>query len=264
MQAVDDKIETIHLYVVREEKKPHTFLPLFLAFCCLLGIVAVTVYSAQHPYYEHERLTVPAQFLPLKVFKAETPIIPTGIKTYPATYAHGFLTFSNGSIIGQSVPVGFTIDGTATDRAIYVPPATANGFGMSTVSAHLLTSGINKSTLAINEVIGLSLFVRNLSPFTGGHPAYSVTYERPIDRVNALNIARSHVTALKAHIGAFLAEPCKESSAVSKSQLRLTWGCQFAVFTVPKYMHVSAAKLIGKNFIVDVSFIPPARPLPIR
>ena len=112
MQALDDQIETIHLYVVREaEKRPYTASPLFCAFLCLLGIVVLTLYSTEHPYYEHKRITVPAQFLPIKVFTAEAPIIPTGLKTYPATYAHGFLTFSNGSVIGQSVPEGFTIDG---------------------------------------------------------------------------------------------------------------------------------------------------------
>src|SRR5579863_323386 len=111
MQVVDDEIETIHLYVVREEeKRPYAVFPLLCALLCLVGIVTLMLYSAQHPYYEHERLTVPATFLPLKVFKVEIPIIPTGVKTYPATYAHGFLTFSNGSVIGQSVPVGFTID----------------------------------------------------------------------------------------------------------------------------------------------------------
>src|SRR5712691_2036036 len=100
MYSVDDKPETIHLYVVREEeKRPNTAFPLFCAFLCLLGIVAVTLYSAHHPYYEHERLTVPATFLPLKVFRADVQIIPTGVKTYPATYAHGILTITNGSVI---------------------------------------------------------------------------------------------------------------------------------------------------------------------
>src|SRR5947209_6149676 len=98
MQALDEEMETIHLYVVRErEKRPYTALTLFCAFLCLLGIAVLTLYSAEHPYYEHERLRVPAILLPLKVFSAEAPIIPTGVKTYPATYAHGFLTFSNGS-----------------------------------------------------------------------------------------------------------------------------------------------------------------------
>lgn len=265
MQALDEETETIHLYVVREEeKRPHTALPLFCAFLCLVSIVAITFYSAEHPYYEHERLTVAATFLPLKVFKAEIPIIPTGVKTYPATYARGFLTFSNGSVIGQSVPAGFTIDGAMTDRAMYVPPATANGFGMAMVSAHLLISGINISTLSINEVIGSSLFIRNLSAFTGGHPAYSVTYARPIDRLNALNTARAFVIALESHIQAFLASPCKENLLGVSTKVVVTWGCQFVTFKVPSSLHVSAARLFGKNFVVDVSFVPLPKPLPIR
>lgn len=257
--------ETIHIYYEREEERqPFAVLALLCAMLCLLGVVATALYSAQHPYYEHERLAIPAQFLPLKVFRAEAPIIPTGVKTYPATYAHGFLTFSNGSIIGQSIPAGFTVDGAMTDRASYVPPATANGFGMSTVSAHLLASGINMSTLAINEVIGSSLFIRNLTAFTGGHPAYSVTYERPEDRVNALNTARSLVAVQKAQIQAFLAEPCKESTLIQHRHIRLSWRCQFVTYKVPSSMHVFAVRFTGKSFLVDVSFAPLPKPNWVR
>src|SRR5579864_6673448 len=112
MQAVKEDIETIHLYVVREEpKKPFTVLSILGAFLCLLGIVAVTVYSAFHPYYEHERLTLPAQFLPLQTFTASQPIIPTDIKTYPATPAHGKLTITNGSILSEELPKGMIFIG---------------------------------------------------------------------------------------------------------------------------------------------------------
>lgn len=56
MQAVENEpIETIHLYVVREEnerRKP-SLLPAFFAFLCLIGIVAVALYSGEHPSYEH-------------------------------------------------------------------------------------------------------------------------------------------------------------------------------------------------------------------
>src|SRR6266851_1930095 len=175
MHTVDDRMETIHLYVLREEEKqPFVVLPMLAALLCNGAIIGLTYYSALHPVYTHKTLMVLAVALPPQVFRATTNVIPNGVHTYPATYAHGFLTFSNGSIIGQSVPAGFTIDGVMTDRPIYIPPATANGFGMSTVSAHLLTSGINLSTLSINEVIGSSLFIRNLLPFTGGRAAYTV------------------------------------------------------------------------------------------
>lgn len=264
MRAVDDEIETIHLYVVREqEKRPYTAFPLVCAFVCLLAIAGITAYSATHPSYEHERLRVPAILLPLKVFTAEVPMIPTGVKTYPATSAHGYLTFSNGSVIGQSIPQGFTIGEVATDSAIDVPGATANGFGMATVAAHLLAPGINMPTLSINEVVGASLFIRNLSPFIGGRPAYSVKYITPQDRQTALNKARQSITAQKFRIIGYLTKPCKELENISSlKQVSIVWDCQFATYKVPSYMRVLSAKLVGTQFFVDVVFV--ARPRPVQ
>src|SRR5438270_3808493 len=127
MQTVENEVETVHLYVVREhEKKPYTLFPLLCALLCLVAIAALTLYSAEHPYYEHGRLTVPAQLLPLQTFKASAPVIPTGVQFYPATYAHGVLTFTNGSVIGQNVREGFTIDGVVTDQTVYVPAGNAD------------------------------------------------------------------------------------------------------------------------------------------
>ena len=149
MRVVDDTIETIHLYVVREEeKKPYTLLPLLCALLCLVGIAALTLYSAQHPYYEHKQLTIPAQFLPLQTFKTSQAIVPTGIQTYPATTAQGTLTITNGSVETVQLPSGMIFTGkdgieAITDSSVYVPAGDAEGFGWSTVSAHLLTSGIN-------------------------------------------------------------------------------------------------------------------------
>src|SRR5437764_12441526 len=98
MHIVDDPIETVHLYVVREEpKRPYTVLPLFAACLCLVMIASIAVYSGQHPVYEHATLTIPAQFLPPQTFQTTQVIIPTGRKTYPATTAHGTLTITNGS-----------------------------------------------------------------------------------------------------------------------------------------------------------------------
>ncbi len=268
MQVVDDEAETIHLYVVREEeKRPYTAFPIFCALLCLVSIVVVTLYSAEHPYYEHERLTVPATFLPLKVFKADVPIIPTGVKTYPATYAHGVLTITNGSVVSQELPAGLIFTGNPgtsviTDSSVFVPAGSANGFGMSTVSAHLLTSGINLSTLAIDQVVGTSLYVRNLSPFTGGRPAYTVKFITSNDRDMATSKARELVASQKAQVPAFLVSPCKENQLRDVSKMVITWRCQFATYRVPSFMRVMAAHLIGKSFLVDVVFVP--RPKPDR
>src|SRR2546425_219127 len=135
MHAIDEEIETIHVYMVpEEEKRPYTVFPLVCALLCLFSIVAVTFYSAEHPYYEHERLTVPAQFLPLQVFKAEAPIIPTGIKTYPATYATGTLTLTNGSVLSETLPQGVIFNGVngvevQTTESVFIPPGSASGYG---------------------------------------------------------------------------------------------------------------------------------------
>src|ERR1700694_3288334 len=98
MQRVEEPMETIHLYVVREEeKRPCSLLPLFFAFLCLLSLVALTLYSGEHPSYEHETIRVPAHFF-FQNFGISEAVIPTGVKTYGATTAHGVLTVYNGSI----------------------------------------------------------------------------------------------------------------------------------------------------------------------
>jgi hypothetical protein len=126
---------------------------------------------------------------------------------------------------------------------------------MSAVSAHLLTSGINLSTLAINQVIGTSLYVRNLTAFTGGRPAYTVKVITPQDRQTALIGARS-ILALQI---SGLHYPCKEVYLSAPKQITMMWRCQFAVYHIPSYMHVLGAKLAGRDFLVTVEFIPRPR-----
>jgi len=256
MQAVDDQTETIHLYVVREEeKKPFVALPVLAALLCIGTIIGVTYYSALHPVYIHKMLTVPVVALPPQVFRATTNVIPTGVQTYPATYAHGVLTFTNGSIIGQGIPAEFTIDGVATDQAVFVPAGSADGFGRAVVSAHALSSGKsgNVAALAINQVIGSSLYIRNLTAFSGGRDAYSVKYVTEQDKQAAIMRARNQVRDMV--VG--LHYPCTENLFGADTKMAVTWRCQFVTFTIPSYMHVLRVRLIGKNLLVDVVFIQP-------
>ena len=195
--------------------------------------------------------------MPPQVFRATTNIIPTGVKTYPATYAHGVLTFTNGSIIGQSIPAHFTIDGVATDQAVYVPAGSADGYGYARVSAHALAPGKagNFATLAINAVIGSSLYIRNLTAFNGGRDSYSVKFVTQEDRALALKRAREHLTSVVSG----LHYPCSEqiSGAVT-----VIWRCLFVRYSVPSYMHVTGVRLAGKNVIVAVMYI--ERPTPVH
>jgi hypothetical protein len=257
MYQVDDKPETIHLYVVREkEKQPFVVLPVLVALLCIGTIIGVTYYLALHPVYAHKTLTIPAVALTPQTFRATTNVIPTGIRTYPATYAHGVLTFTNGSIIGQSIPAGLTIDDVMTDQAVYVPAGSADGYGYARAAAHALIPGKdgNFSTLAINAVIGSSLYIRNLSAFSGGRDAYSVTYVTEQDRQTAIKQARSQLTTTV--IG--LHYPCTENLSGVSTKMAVTWHCQFVTYHVPSYMRVLRVRLIGKNLLIDVAFMPPS------
>src|SRR6266568_8091001 len=262
MHIVDEPIETVHLYVVREEpKRPYTLLPLLAALLCVAAIASFTVYSGQHPAYEHQTLTIPAQLLPPQTFTAAQPIIPTGIKNYPATTAQGTLTITNGSVIAQILPAGFTtVSNTGisvvTDRAVFVPAGSANGYSVAYVSAHALVRGKagNITAYAINSVEGSSVYIRNVTPFHGGSDAYSVKFVTALDRQTALAKARQHLAVLSAG----LHYPCVER--ITRS-VKVTWLCQFLIYHVPSYMHVTSVKIVGKNLLLDVWFV--ARPIRI-
>jgi hypothetical protein len=260
MNVMDEPIETVHVYVVRDNaKQPFPFIPFYIMVACLACMMGGITYLALHPTYVHETLTIPAHFLPLQTFTATQLIIPTGIQTYPATTAHGVLTLTNGSIIGQSVPVGYVIDGAVTDRAVYVPPGSADGYGYATVPAHALISGKqgNIPALAINSVEGSSLYIRNLSPFTGGHDAYTVPVVTAKDKQAAFTTAHALLAPQAARIRAILAKPCSESVTWGAS-VQLSWTCQFVAIPSLPDMHITAIRLRGKNLFVDVVFV--ARP----
>jgi hypothetical protein len=255
MQILDEKPETIHLYVVREEEPKPPVFPIVLSALSLIVLLAFCILI---PYRQPEIravIRVPAVLLPLRTFNAVAQIIPTGVKIYPATTAHGILTITNGSIIAAVIPQGFNISGVATDKAVYVPAGSAEGFGTSTVPAHLLTSGINMPTLSINQVVGSSLYVRNLSPFTGGKPAHRVKVVTAQDKQTAFIKARQQL----AIVSVGLHYPCKENLLGVSTEVVLTWRCQFLTYIVPSYMHILGTQLQGKEVLVTVWFVAPIR-----
>jgi hypothetical protein len=260
MHIVDEPMETVHLYVMREEpKRPYTVLPLLAACACLVMIAAMAVYSGEHPAYQHQTLTIPAQLLPLQTFTTSQAIIPTGTKTYPATAAHGTLTITNGSVIAQTLPAGFIFISNsgvsvATDQAVFVPAGTANEYGYAVVSAHATIAGTsgNIPALAVDTVIGSSVYVRNLTAFQGGEDAYSVKFATAQDKQIALATARQHL----ARLSTGLHYPCLETM---RGSFVVTWRCQFLTYHLPAYMHVTGVKINGRNLLVAVWFV--ARPV---
>jgi len=257
MHQVDDTpMETLHIYLEREQPPRPSLLPIFLSVLALLILVSVGVLSPTEQPVTRAVIRVPAVPLSLKTFTAQVAIIPTGVRVYPATRAHGWLTFSNGSIIGQSVPVGYVVGGSVTDRAVYVPPGSANGYGYATVAAHALIPGKggNFDTFTINAVIGDALFVRNLTAFSGGKDMYSVKFATVQDKVQAIVKARSLIDNQVSG----LHYPCKEEYISGNHKISLNWRCQFIRYSLPAFYHVTAIRLSGKNLVIDIWFI--ARP----
>jgi len=256
MLHVDDKPETLHIYFVRDEVRRPQLYPIFLSVLALASLVALSGLSSYQQPVTRAVIRVPAVLLPIRTFTAKVAIIPTGVKTYPATTAHGVLTITNGSIIGQYVPAGFIISGISTDTAVYVPPGSADGYGYATVQAHALISGKqgNIPALAINSVIGSSLYIRNLSAFSGGRDSYSVTVVTVQDKQTAQITARN----LLATEAVGLHYPCQEivNKQVSIVNLFVTWRCQFVTYHIPAFYHVTGVKITGKYLVLAVWFVP--------
>jgi hypothetical protein len=255
MHTVDEEPETIHLYVVREEK-PHP--PVFPIVLSALSLAVLFVYCVLTPYRQPElpvTVRVPAVFLPIQNFGISVAIIPTGKKTYPATFAQGILTLTNGSVISQTLPAGLIFTGipgsteVITDFPVFVPAGSASGFGFATVQAHALISGKsgNIPALSIDRVVGTSIYIRNLTSFHGGKDSYTIPLQLPQDRQTALEKAR---TILSNRTVGLLAKPCREVvSGVVK--LVVKWSCQFYTYSVSPIVHVTRVRLSGKIVIVD-------------
>ena len=102
---------------------------------------------------------------------------------------------------------------------------------------------------SINQVEGSSVYIRNLSAFIGGKDSYSVKFITSHDISVALTKSRNPLTS---SVTGFTLPVFEQVSGA----LTVTWRCQFVLYKVPSYMRVTAATLSGKNFLVDVVFVP--------
>jgi hypothetical protein len=122
--------------------------------------------------------------------------------------------------------------------------------------------GGNIPTLAINAVYGTALYVRNLTAFTGGKDSYTMQVATAQDVQLALTLVRTAIIAQQARTKAILASPCGEMISRQLVHIQLVVSCQYVLYNVPSYMRVVSARLVDKNFLVDVVFI--ARPMLVR
>lgn len=200
------------------------------------------------------------------MFTTTEPIIPTGTQNYPATKATGELTIYNGSILTQRFPAGLILTTTSgvevvADASVIVPAGNPPSYGIATVEAHAVVGGTqgNIPPYAIDEVDGTSLYIRNVTPFHEGENAYSVKVVTVQDITRAVDAGEAILAAKAARRQAILADACKETTRVKNRVVGLTWACQFVSYSVPPYMKVTAARLVGKNLLVDVVFVPRPR-----
>ena len=259
----DDDLDTPPL---REGQPRPSLVPVILSILALSLLITIGCLAPYQQPEQRASIRVPAVPLPLKTFRVAEPVIATGVKTYPATTAHGTLTITNGSVIAQELPAGLIFTGAdgievTTDEAVFVPAGSASGYGVATVSAHTVTSGKsgNIRALDIDSVEGSSVYIRNLRAFTGGQDAYPVQFVTPQDRQAALDSARGYLAGQVSRIRAILENPCSESTTFG-GMLRLTWVCRFAAYPdLPGY-HITGMRIEGKNLLVDVAFTPHPRP----
>ena len=259
MQRVEEEpLETIHLYVVREEEPRPSLLPVILSTLVLLALTAIGVLVPYKPLYVRETIRVPAILLPLRSFSTSVTITPTGEKTYPAIPAHGILTIYNGSILSQELPPGMIFTGkdraeVITDEAVAVPAGNPPSYGMAQVAAHAVVPGTtgNIAVRDIDQVLGTFLYIRNLRPFTGGKQAHTVTFITSQDRENGLSQART--TLIQNTLTGLLQSPCKET-VTGNQPLQVSWTCQFVTYSAPqgKVLH---AEVAGKSVVLEIVYV---------
>jgi baseplate J-like protein len=248
-QEQDEPIETYHIYpmqdgffVTKEETEqiidstPSPARPpltaLIFSILCSLMLVCYLIFISTIPTTKQLRFTrsisLPVQLLsPVTISLSET-IVATGRGHQDATYAHGIITFYNGSFTQQVIPqhmIFSTANGIqiATDQAITIPPGNPPNYGQATISAHVINPGAagNISAGAINTICcATSVKAVNTEAFIGGKNARDYTFVSKQDIDNGIPPLKQAVfiqaqAALKAQTLAgqvFISLPCTSTA----------------------------------------------------
>jgi len=262
----DEPVETIHLYVVREGQKRPSLVPVIISLLALSLLVSFCILV---PYQQPElRKTLRIPAVPFsRVFTVTATVATTGIKNYPATAAQGTLTITNGSVISQTLPAGLMFTGNGgeevtTDVAIFVPAGSAAGYGVAYVSAHAASGKAgNIPAYDINRVIGSSVYVRNLRPFTGGQDATSVKFATAQDKQTALDTAKETLET-QAHDVRAILKSLSVKSTLSALTLKVTLLCVFFAYPhLPGYRIINVTAQ-GNNLLVTAAYTPRQRIFP--
>lgn len=270
MYVQEEPIERIHLYVVPEEEYEEEYvesrrppnIPRILSR--LLGLLCLsflfTIPSGQD--ISPMPLTVPLEWLPLQTFHASVIIQPTGVRVEPATNARGMLTVYNGSFLVQQLPRGFIVESSnnvqlVTDASVTIPAANPPALGQARVQAHAVTpgAGSNIPALGVNMTYGNSLYLKNLTAFSGGVDARSIQVATDADRQVALSSARYRLRTqtLRTQTNQrMLDKACSEKISEENLTLTAAWTCQFVQYRVEAGWQVLSVRREGKRVILQV------------
>lgn len=256
--STEEKIHTLYIYYDDPEQtrwKKHQVIAALMG-ALTLAFMLVFCFIPTGTTYQIQTLMVPANVQTLQ-FQAESAIIPTGKKSHPATRARGIVMIYNGSVFTQQLPAHFIVSTHSgleveTDETVTIEAANPPVLGEVTVSAHVIEAGSqgNIAASAINQTYDGSLFLKNLTAFSGGQDATTTSYATGQDRATALDAAREPLTAEKL-IGLQRA-PCTETIALRNRTLSVVWMCQYVTYQAPHGVQVLAASLAGANVALTI------------
>jgi Baseplate J-like protein len=200
MQVLDEPKETIHLYVVPEDQLPpkRDYLAIFtliFSFLILFSIIAISI-LAPSPNHDVSFSVHIQGFSLAPVNKTiHLTVTATGKQYVAATTATGTITFYNGAIYPQIIPLDTILKGAdgisvITDKQVTIPAASQTippTYGRITVPAHALTPGSIGNITAgdINEACCATSVIAQNASFHGGRDAYIYTYLSDKDVQNA-------------------------------------------------------------------------------
>jgi baseplate J-like protein len=192
MRVVDEEpMETLHLYVVPEDQLPpkRDYLAIFMVIFSTIILVCILAITLLAPSPEHEvafSLAIQGYALAPVSRTIKVTAIATGKQYVPATTATGTITFYNGAIYPQIIPLDTVLTGgdgirVVTDEQAVIPPAaqtTPPAYGQVSVSAHALITGKAGNIQAgdINEACCVTSVIAQNASFHGGRDAYTYTY----------------------------------------------------------------------------------------
>lgn len=262
-EIAGEPMEIVDLYVVprvpREIRNPvdvNRVVDLILCLICVLCLIPSVLSDVSDGSFI---ITVPL-VSSFQKFESTVTIQPSGTAVVSATHASGTLTVYNGSILVQQLPPGFIVSSQggveiATDRSVIVPAGNPPAYGMVKVQAHAVVAGVsgNIGALSINAVYGESLYIKNLTPFTGGVDVRAETYATETDKAAALSTARYKLNTQAKQYPAMLDRQCGETIQQNDPMLTVVWSCQFASYHVPAGLHVLSVQKIGESVKLEVS-----------